>query len=225
MREGRATRHGRRGSRAARLGLAGCLMAAACTARPAPEDTPAAVVRAFFRALGRHDTDGVVELLHQDFTFRSADGGFAIGREDIPAVLGWDFAAGSDPDIESLAAAGDSVRVTLRERNRFTELLGLEPWRVEATFVVEDGRIREEVAREIVGGGPSFTERFRRALAPVVEWAGENRPEVARAVFEDGRVARYDAETARRLLRLLEAYEARTGRRPRDRPPPRLGRD
>lgn len=195
-------------------------MAAGCGPGPAPGGAPAEVVRAFFRALDRHDADGVLELLDEDFAFRSADGSFAIGREALPDVLGWDFAAGSDVDVERLQEEGDTVRVTLRERNRLTELLGLEPWRVEATFVVRDGRIREEIAREVVGEGPSFQERFRRALEPVADWAAEARPEDAGAVFADGGVARYDGPTARRLLRLLEAYRERADGASAGEPPP-----
>lgn len=173
---------------------------------PDPAEAPREVVRSFLESLDRHDVDGAVALLDDVFAFRSGDGGFEVDKEAMPSVLGWDRAAGSDLEIRELTASGDTVRARLVERNRFTELLGLEPWVVEATFVVRDGRIVEEVAREMATDGPSFTERFQRALEPVRSWAAEARPGEAAAVFEDGRVARYDGPTAKRLLALIEAY-------------------
>lgn len=174
-------------------------------------DPPAEVVRAFLHSLDEHDVEGALALLDASFVFRSSDGGFEAGKEAMPSMLAWDAAAGSDVEIRELTSSGDTVRVLLVERNRFTELLELEPWVVEATFVVRDGRISEEVAREVAVDGPSFEDRFRRALEPVRRWAVEARPAEARAVFADGGVARYDGPTARRLLALIEAHHRAIG--------------
>lgn len=194
--------------------LAPAMTAPGCGTVSDSPDAPREVVRAFLRHLDGHEVDAALALFDDDFVFRSGDGSFTAGRDAIPPMLAWDAAAGSDVDVRELTVSGDTVRVHLVERNRFTELLELEPWVVDATFVVRDGRIVEEVAREVVVDGPSFTERFERALAPVRGWASEARPAEADSVFTDGRMARYDGPTARRLLELIEAYLDRSGDAP-----------
>lgn len=165
-----------------------------------------AVVRRFFDRLEDRDVEGALALLGRDFRFGDAAGAFSAGREAMPAMLAWDFEAGSRVDIEALEAEGENVRVQLRERNRFTELLGLEPWAMRVRFVVVDGLILEEVVDDRGPDGSSITQRFERAIGPVAQWAAATRPEEAAAVFEDGRISRYDGPTARRLLGLMESY-------------------
>ena len=193
------------------LFLAASIAAPGCGGAPQPADTPREVVRGFLRDLDRHDVEGALARLHDAFSFRSGDGSFTVGKESMPAMLAWDVAARGEIEVRELTGRGDTVRARLVERNRFTDLLELEPWTVEATFVVRDGRIVEEVAREVVAEGPSFTERFERALEPVRRWAVEARPAAARAVFDGGRVARYDGPTARGLLELIEGYRREAG--------------
>lgn len=183
------------------------LLMAARTQDRAPEKGPATTVTEFFQRLAEHDTDAVLALLHEDFVFRTGDGTVVARRKNIRPMLEWDAAAHSRIEIESLQVEGDEVHARIRERNRFTDLLGLKPWEVEATFTVRDGQIRQEVARERAAEGSSFNESFQRALQPVAAWAAKAHPEEAAAVFDAGRVTRYDGPTARRLLRLLEAYE------------------
>lgn len=184
---------------------------AGCGAAPDVSDRPAEVVRAFLGSLDEHDVEGALALLDDDFVFRSGDGGFEAGKEAMPSMLGWDAAAGSEVEIRELSSSGDTVQVRLVERNQFTELLELEPWVVEATFVVREGLIVEEAAREVALDRPPLTLRFERALEPVRRWAVEARPAEAAAVFEDGGVARYDGPTARRLLALIEDHLRETG--------------
>lgn len=167
---------------------------------------PEAVVRAFLQALNAHDVERALALLGDEFTFRDAGGGVAIEREAMPSVLGWDAAAEGRLEVLDLDVAADTVRVRLRERNRFTELLGLEPWDVEATFVVREDRIVDEVAREIAERGQDITGRFQDALEPVRRWAETARPDESRAIFGERGLARYDGPTARGLLELIEAY-------------------
>lgn len=198
--------------RARTLLLAAMMIGAGCAASPESPAAPETVVRAFLDALDSHDVERALSLLDEAFTFRSADGSVAIDRAGMPAVLGWDAAAEGSVEVKTLETVGDTVRVRLTERSRFTELLSLEPWEVDATFVVRDGRIVEEVAREVAVDGEGITERFQRALAPVRRWAETARPAEANALFAGEGVAGYDGPTARRLLRLLEDYRKEQGR-------------
>lgn len=177
-----------------------------CASAPDAGESPRAVVRAFLHSLDEHDAEGAMALLDEDFVFRSGEGGYEIRRNQMSDVLAWDAAADGTVEIEEMRAEGDTVRARLVERNQFTELLELEPWTVQATFVVRDGRIVEELAEEVVGEAASFNARFARALEPVIRWAEETRPEAASRVFTDGRVARFDGPTARRLLQLIRTY-------------------
>lgn len=176
--------------------------------------SPKAVVRAFLEELGRGDVEVALALLDDGFVFRDAAGTFSVGREAMPAMLAWDAAARGRVQVEELRSSGDTVRARIVERNRFTELLELAPWVVEAVFVVRNGRIVEEVAREVTGESRPFSERFETALEPVRRWAFEERPGAAQAVFAEGRVARYDGPTARRLLELIAAHRRETERDP-----------
>jgi limonene-1,2-epoxide hydrolase len=187
------------------------MTAPGCGADPNAADPPAEVVRAFLQSLDQHDVERALARLDDAFVFRSSDGAFEAGKQAMPSMLAGDAAAGSKGEIRELTSSGATVQVLLVERNRFTELLELEPWVVEATFVVRDGRIVEEAAREIADDLPPFEERFRRALEPVRRWAVEARPDEAKAVFGDGGVARYDGPTARRLLALIEAHHRTSG--------------
>lgn len=189
--------------------LVGCVSATGCGGNAA-STSPEATVRAFLGALEGPDVEAALALLDEDFVFRNAAGSFEVDRDGIAPILTWDATARSEPRIEELRVSGDTVRTRLVERNRFSELLDLEPWVVDAEFVVRDGRILRETVRELTGEGPSFTERFRAALEPVHRWAVEERPGVAEAVFEDGRIARYDGPTARRLMRLIVSYRRDT---------------
>lgn len=192
--------------------LATGLILSGCGPGPEPrgDGSPEGVVRSFLRELDHHDVEGALAFLDEDFTFRSADGSFAADRESMPAMLSWDAEAEGRVEIEELRASADTVRTRIIERNRFSQLLDLEPWVVDAEFVVRGGRIQQETVREVTGEGPSFTERFHAALEPVRRWALEERPGEAEAVFEDGRIARYDGPTARRLIRLIESYRRDT---------------
>lgn len=171
-----------------------------------PPVEPEEVVRAFFDALSRSDLEAAMALVGEDFVLRQASGTYTADREALTKILEWDVAAQGRGEIENLETEGEVVQVRLREWNRFIELLDLDPFRVELTFVVRDGLIRQEVIREMTGRGPSFTDQFHQALEPVIEWAARNRPDDVASVFDDGRVSRYDAPTARRLIELLEAY-------------------
>lgn len=190
--------------------LVGSVSATGCGGSVASK-SPEATVRAFLGAVERQDAEAALALLAEDFVFRNAAGSFEVDRDGIAPILAWDATARSEPRIERLRASGDTVRARLVERNRFSELLDLEPWVVDAEFVVRDGRIQRETVREVTGEGPSFTERFHAALDPVRRWALEARPGEAEDVFEDGRVTRYDGPTARRLLRLIVGYRRATG--------------
>lgn len=165
------------------------------------------VVRRFLGCLSDHDADGAMALLAADFEFRDEAGTFSAGRRSMPAMLAWDFEAGSRLEIEALTVEADGARARLRERNRFTDLLDLEPWDLRVRFVVAGGRIREEVVDDRSPNGQSTTERFGRAMRPVAQWARRERPQEAAAVFDGDRPLRYDGPTARRLLRLVEGYE------------------
>lgn len=165
-----------------------------------------ALVERFFALLEAGDADGLMTLLDDDFVFRDPDSTFVLPRARMPAMLGWDIVARGRPVVSELRASGDTVRCKVRETNAFTELLGLDAYGLEVTFVVRDGRILEEVAHELVADGPSYTARFNEAVAPVLAWAERNDPDTLKRVLDDGGGVRFDGEAARALLELIHAW-------------------
>lgn len=190
--------------------LAGAVMiSASCAQNSQPPTEPAALIERFFTTLEAGDTTGLMELLDDDFIFRDPDSTFVVPKQAIPGMLAWDIAAGAEPVVGDLHVSGDTVRCEVRETNAFTELLGLDPYVLDLTFIVRDGRIREEVVRERVTDGPSYTQRFNAAIAPVLAWAERNDPDaLSRIRGESG--MRYDAESARALLDVIRAWRRAT---------------
>lgn len=171
----------------------------------APSPSPESVVREFLAAIDRGDIPAAMARVAEEFTFRDRAGTFAVGREDLVPMLEWDVAVGGDPSVRELEVSGDTVRAVIVETNELTRLLELGAFVVDATFVVGDGRIVEEIVEERTEGGPSYTERFRRALQPVLGWAAERHPDRLDAILTDGGL-RYDGPTARELVRLVRAW-------------------
>ncbi|MFW6078384.1 MAG: nuclear transport factor 2 family protein [Gemmatimonadota bacterium] len=193
--------------------LAGLMLMMTTSCAQSSDESPAgptALVEHFFTALEAGDTARFMALLDDGFVFRDPDSTFVASKEMIPGMLAWDLAAGAHPVVSDLRASGDTVRCTVRETNAFTELLGLEPYVLDLTFVVRDGRIREEVVRERVTDGPSYTQRFNEAVAPVLAWAERNDPEALGRIRGDSGM-RYDGESARALVRVIRAWREATG--------------
>lgn len=194
--------------------LAGALiMSMSCYRSPEQSMEPAAVVERFFTALEAGDVDRSMALLDDEFVFRDRDSTFVVPKQAIPRMLAWDVAAGGEPVLSGLQVTGDTVRCEVTETNTFTELLGLEPYVLELTFVVREGRIREEVVRERVAEGSSYTRRFEEAVAPALAWAERNDPAALdRVLRDDGSGIRYDGDSAKALLEVIRAWrEATTG--------------
>lgn len=168
--------------------------------------TNTALVERFFALLEAGDADRLMLLLDDDFVFRDPDSTFVLPKAGMPTMLGWDIVARGRPVVSDLRASGETVRCRVRETNAFTELLGLDPFELDVTFVVRDGRILEEVARELVVDGPSYTARFGEAVAPVLAWAGHHDPETLDRVLNDGGSIRFDGESAHALLELIHAW-------------------
>lgn len=95
-------------------------------------------------------------------------------KDALRTMVGWDSAARTRPVVSGLRTSGETVHCTVHETNQFTELLGLGGFVMDLTFVVRDGRIREEVGRERVADGPSYTRPFSQAVEPVLARAARS---------------------------------------------------
>ncbi|MFW6201163.1 MAG: nuclear transport factor 2 family protein [Gemmatimonadota bacterium] len=189
-------------------GLMAMMTSCAQTSDESPAG-PTALVERFFTALEAGDSARFMALLDDDFVFRDPDSTFVVRKAAIPSMLEWDMAAGAHPVVSELRASGDTVHCTVRETNAFTDLLGLDPYVLDLTFVVREGRIREEVVSERVADGRSYTERFNEAVAPALAWAERNDPE-ALGRIRDETGMRYDGESARALLDVIHAWREAT---------------
>lgn len=161
-------------------------------------ERPAAVVRAFFDAQRAHEVEPVMELLADDFVFRDREATFSVPRSRIRPMLAWDAATRWRGDVSVLETVGDTVRVRVVEDNDFLELTGLGPLTHDVTFVVSDGRIRES----IVPSDPELQEAVDEALAPVLAWARETRPDDLDGLLGDAGII-YDGRSARGWVSLL----------------------
>jgi hypothetical protein len=168
------------------------------------------VVRSFLAAVDGGDVPRAMSLLASGFAMRSWDGDVLVGREGYGDVLGWDAVAEGEREVEQFDVSDEAVTVRLVERNRFTELLGLGPFRMKTRYVVQDGKIVDQRLRELSEeGAPSYTQRFTAAMEPILAWAEDHAPGLLAAASGSSVAIRYDAESARALLDLIRRYHER----------------
>lgn len=171
----------------------------------APDGTEA-TVRAFLAAEG---VEAKMSYLAPEFRLRLWPGEELATRDEYCAMVGWDAVASGEVTVMHAETNGDTVTMRLEERNAFTELLGLPPFRLESRFEVVDGMIVEQRMRELGDpNDPSVTKQFEDALEPVLEWARATAPELLEEAVE-GDVIRYDGDSARALLTLIRRYQER----------------
>lgn len=168
------------------------------------------VVRSFLVAVDGGDAPRAMSLLAPGFAMRSWDGDVLVGRERYPDVLGWDAVAEGEREVERFDVSDAAVTIRLVERNRFTELLGLAPFRMETRYAVRNGKIVDQRLRELTEPDtPSYTQRFTAAMEPILAWAEDRAPGLLAAATGSGGAIRYDAESARALLELIRRYRER----------------
>lgn len=173
-------------------------MALTCS-RPAPETT----VRRFLAASDSHDVEATLGLLDEDFEFRDRAGTFRVTRDRFRPLLEWDAAVDRRSSATVTAVRGDTVSVSYDETNDFLEMLRIGPVRSQVDIVTRDGSIRAIVLHS----DSAFFSRFQTALAPVLKWAGRERPAVLERLLENGSIA-YDGERGRLWLELLREAAA-----------------
>ncbi|MGD2068231.1 MAG: hypothetical protein PVI57_06055 [Gemmatimonadota bacterium] len=175
------------------------------------ERNPEGIVREMLEAAEAGDSGRVLSFLAPDFAVRSWDGTPLVDRAGYGEALAWDLAAGGSKEIERLDVVGDTVSLLVLERNRFTDLLDLGPFRLELRYVVRGGLVAGQRMRERPGGGRATgVERFTRAIAPVLSWAADEAPGLLATATEDGAIV-YDGESARALLELVRRYRREQG--------------
>lgn len=161
--------------------------------------SPEAVVDRFIEAQNAHDLEAVLTLLTDDFVFRDPESTFEVSRSDVRPLFEWDAATRWQGEASIVRTDGDTIRVRLVETNQFLERLGLGPMSHDVTYVVADGRLRQIVA----SFDPALQQSVDSAVAPVLEWARETRPERLEGLIgPDGTIV-YDGRSASGWLALL----------------------
>lgn len=166
---------------------------------------PDAVVEEYLASIERRDLEGTMSALAPDFRLEGSDGVLIADRSDMPTLLGWDFQARPRIHTEEVHVTGDTVRALISEENDFTRLLGLAPWRSDATFLIRNGVIVRETLRTADGVEHSVHEVFESALSPVLSWAERYDPD-RYAILGGGEIVRRDSTTARVLLEVIRSY-------------------
>lgn len=188
------------------LGIEGCGMSDSEGARG-----PERVVREMLEAAEAGDPERVLSFLTPHFAVHSWDGTPLMDRAGYREALAWDLAAGGTKEVERLDVVGDTVNVQVLERNRFTDLLDLGPFRLELRYVVRGGLVASQRMRERPEEGrPTGVERFTRAIAPILSWAADEAPGLLSTATEGGAIV-YDGESARALLELIRRYRREAG--------------
>lgn len=167
---------------------------------------PEEIVREMLDASEAGDFERVLSFLAPDFAVRSWEGAALLDRAGYRNALAWDLAAGGSKEVESLDVVGDTVTVRVLERNRFTDLMGLGPFRLELRYVVRGELVAGQRMRERPEEGRSTgVERFNQAMAPVFTWAADEAPALLARATDDGAIV-YDGPAARALLELVLRY-------------------
>jgi len=176
---------------------------------PPAAGSPFELVETFVRRVNEHDVEATLAMLAPDFEFHDADRTFVIRRGGVRPMIEWDAAVRARAEATLLQEDGERVEVRLVERNEFLTALDLGSLSHRVGYVVdapsdrEGGRIRRIVLLE----ADRVASRTAAALEPVVEWAGQQRPEELAALMVDGSPV-YTGESAPGWLRLLAAARA-----------------
>jgi hypothetical protein len=182
------------------------LFAVACSRGSSGTDLNAPkIIISFFGAIEKHDTEGALDLLAEDFVFRSSDSKFRIDKRQFRDVIEFDSAVNSKARYLVEDERDGSITLVVTESNDFLRLIGIREQKLRVTFVIRGGKIQEEVLRELLHEGPSY----QQAMEPLVEWAKLNRPEAFAKVF-GATGAKFTGETAPIWLSLARAWRQAT---------------
>lgn len=156
------------------------------------------------RRVNAGHADRVVELFADDATIERKDVLSLTGREALTDLARWDSVLHTRLRLTSIETEGDTVLADVAESNDWLAALGIEKIDYPTTFIIfRDGLIiRIEAEADTAGANA-----IRRSFDALLEWAIVERPQTVRALA--GKTGfRYDAENARRLLRLIEEWQS-----------------
>jgi hypothetical protein len=130
-----------------------------------------------------------------------------VGTEAMRALLQWDSVLGSQLRFDAGQWSGDTLTVGAgAERNAWFGGIGLDSihYAPGTRFVFERDRIRGVYPSSITA---KSAEEFEAKVGAFMVWAEANAPEVTE--LAPGGQFRYDGESARRWLDVLERYGRR----------------
>lgn len=166
-----------------------------------PSPDPRAIVTAYLDAVNRHDIDGALACLSDDFTLEFV-GGPAMGKAGMASAMGWDAGVGGRVQWEVVEEGAREVAVDGTESNEFFRLLGVGPLPFRSRFRVDDhGRI---VRQRHQSQGPGSD--YASALAEAVAWAERKEPEELAEIYPNGELV-YSEAMGRRWVALLRRWK------------------
>lgn len=128
-----------------------------------------------------------------------------VGEREIRDLMAWNAAINCRLMVRDCELGEHSVTCKMSESSDWLRELGIEE--IDYTgcrFDFEGGRlkrIRTVLSEESIG-------RMNEALAPVIEWALEERPRLIDSLIEDGEFI-YNEENARRWMQLIGDWKER----------------
>lgn len=174
---------------------------------------PDAFVQHYVELHRARDIDGLLALHTDDAEFVIPGQNAVRGRKALRDLFEWDAVLDARLEMRDIHMEGDTIRVdTIIESNRFFEALGLPEVRYQpgTRFVLRDGLIAAVHAADL------DEETLRRGLPAyqrLMAWLAANRPDDLARLMPDGKF-RYDAESARRWLEVLEEWKRSAGSDP-----------
>ena len=170
----------------------------------AAESSEAArVLCGYVEARNRNDPAAASSFSAPDVRWLDTDGkNHPKNDERLKTMLGWESVMGGKWTCRAVGSADGWLEAEISERNRMYDALGVGAIYQRTRVRVADGQIREGRTLSEWTTGRDEDEAF----GDFKKWL-QTLPEEKRAgLLRDGRLV-YDAETARRELPLLDAYE------------------
>lgn len=161
------------------------------------------IVKNYEQAYNSHDLEKIMSLYADDVIFEIVDMFKLSGKAEIKDLTEHDIALKIRLTHENIKVKGDSVICDVTVISDRLESLGIKTaYYSPAIFIFKDGLIQQIKATQT----PETKDAISSAVAPIIEWALENRPEKLKEMMAEDKFV-YNAENARKMTDLIHEWK------------------
>jgi hypothetical protein len=160
------------------------------------------IVREHVKAVNNDDVKKNLTFFADNIVFEVDANTKLSGKDQLRNLMEWDVANNARLTIKDMKVEGNTVIVTLTEKDEGWRFLGIEELPFMATYKF-NGRLIEKAKLELTPeSGNIFGEKYK----VLAEWAGKEHPQELNKMETGG----YTAENARLYLSLAKEWRDKT---------------